>query len=95
MNPYQIIGIMFSCAIVFGVVVAVLTMLGVPLLIAFLGVYLSTVWFMMGLQRRAQESSPETQGQYSLAMRYDHSIMAQKSAAYNSQVDNNGAPARG
>lgn len=57
MNPYQIIGILFGCTLCFVGVVAALSLMGVPLLIAFLGVYFSTAWFMLGLQRRALQAS--------------------------------------
>ncbi len=57
MNPYQIIGILFGCTLCFAGVVAALSLMGVPLLLAFLGVYFSTAWFMLGLQRRALQAS--------------------------------------
>jgi len=41
--------------LVFAGVVSVLAMQGVPLLVAFLVVYLVAVWFMIGMQRRARE----------------------------------------
>ena len=55
MNPYQVMGIIVSCTLVFAGVVSVLAMQGVPLLLAFLGVYLIAVWVMIGMQRRARE----------------------------------------
>lgn len=55
MNPYQVMGIIACCTMVFAGVVTLLTMQGVPLLAAFLVVYLLAVWFMVGMQRRAGE----------------------------------------
>lgn len=56
MNPYQVMGIIACCTIVFAGVVTLLTMQGVNILQAFLGVYLFAVWCMLGMQRRARES---------------------------------------
>ncbi len=56
MNPYQIVGIIAGSMLVFAMIVAALTLAGVPLIVAFLGVYLVTMWFMIGMQRRAQQS---------------------------------------
>ena len=56
MNPYQVMGIIVSCTLVFAGVVTLLTMQGVPLLLAFLGVYLVAVCCMLGMQRRARQS---------------------------------------
>ena len=55
MNPYQVMGIIASCTLVFAGVVSVLAMQGVPLILAFLGVYLVAVWVMIGMQKRARE----------------------------------------
>ncbi len=55
MNPYQVMGIIVGCTVVFAGVVTFLTMQGVPLLLAFLAVYLIAVWVMIGMQRRARE----------------------------------------
>lgn len=55
MNPYQVMGIIVSCTLVFAGVVSLLVMQGVPVLLAFLGVYLLAVWVMVGMQRRARE----------------------------------------
>ena len=55
MNPYQVMGIIVGCTLVFAGVVTVLTMQGVPLLLAFLGVYLLAVWVMVCMQRKARE----------------------------------------
>ena len=56
MSPYQVMGIIACCTIVFAGVVTLLTMQGVHILLAFLGVYLFAVWCMLGMQRRARES---------------------------------------
>ena len=55
MNPYQVMGIIAGCTLVFVGVVSVLAMQGVPLILAFLGVYLIAVWIMVGMQKRARE----------------------------------------
>ncbi len=55
MNPYQVMAIIVGCTVVFAGVVTALTMQGVPLLLAFLGVYLVAVWVMIGMQKRARE----------------------------------------
>ena len=55
MNPYQVMGIIAGCTAIFAGVVTFLTIQGVPLLLAFLGVYLIAVWVMVGMQRRARE----------------------------------------
>ena len=55
MNPYQVMGIIACCTTIFAGVVTFLTMQGVPLLLAFLGVYLLAVWVMLGMQRRARQ----------------------------------------
>jgi len=54
MNPYQVMGIIAGCTVVFAGVVSVLAMQGVPVLLAFLLVYLVAVWVMFGMQRRAR-----------------------------------------
>ena len=56
MNPYQVMGVIACCVSVFAGVVTFLTVQGVPLPLAFLGVYLAAVWCMLGMQRRARES---------------------------------------
>lgn len=56
MNPYQVMGIIASCTLVFAGVVTLLTMQGIHILYAFLGVYFLAVWCMLGMQRRARES---------------------------------------
>lgn len=56
MNPYQVMGIIACCTIVFAGVVTLLTMQGVHILYAFLGVYLLAIWWMLSMQRRARES---------------------------------------
>ena len=55
MNPYQVMGIIACCTLIFAGVVTILTMQGVPLLLAFLSVYLIAVWSMLGMQRRARQ----------------------------------------
>lgn len=56
MNPYQVMGIIVCCTVVFAGVVTLLTMQGVHILLAFMGVYLAAVWFMLSMQRRAREN---------------------------------------
>ncbi len=56
MNPYQIMGIIAFCTIVFAGVVSLLIMQGMHILLAFLVVYLFAVWCMLGMQRRARDS---------------------------------------
>ncbi|ASJ76386.1 DUF2244 domain-containing protein [Granulosicoccus antarcticus] len=56
MSPYQVMGVIACCTIVFAGVVSLLTMQGVHILLAFLVVYLFAVWCMLGMQRRARES---------------------------------------
>ena len=56
MNPYQVMGIIAFCTIVFAGVVSLLTMQGMHILLAFLVVYLFAVWCMLGMQRRARDS---------------------------------------
>jgi uncharacterized membrane protein len=56
MNPYQIMGIIACCTIVFAGLVTLLSMQGVHILLAFLGLYLLAVFLMLGMQRRAKES---------------------------------------
>ena len=57
MNPYQVMGVIACCVSLFAGVVTFLTYQGVPVLMAFLGVYLVAVCCMLGMQRRARESS--------------------------------------
>ncbi|MFK7855975.1 MAG: hypothetical protein AB8B79_17795 [Granulosicoccus sp.] len=56
MNPYQVMGIIVCCTIVFAGVVTFLTMQGVHILQAFIGVYLVAVWCMLSMQRKAREN---------------------------------------
>ena len=56
MNPYQVMGIIASCTLVFAGVVTLLAMQGVPVLVAFLSVYLLAVFCMLGMQKRARQS---------------------------------------
>jgi len=55
MNPYQVMGVIACCTLIFAGVVTFLTLQGMPLLMAFLGVYLAAVWIMIGMQRRARQ----------------------------------------
>ena len=55
MNPYQIMGVIAICASLFAGVVALLTMQGMPVLAAFICVYVVAIWFMLSLQRRARQ----------------------------------------
>lgn len=56
MNPFQIMGIIACGTSIFAGVVTFLTMQGVPLMLAFLSVYVIAVWVMLGMQRRALQS---------------------------------------
>ena len=56
MNPFQVMGIIAVCTIVFAGVVSLLTMQGMHILLAFLVVYVFAVWCMLGMQRRARDS---------------------------------------
>lgn len=56
MNTYQVMGIIVFCTVVFAGVVTLLTMQGIHILIALLGVYLFAVWSMLCMQRKAREN---------------------------------------
>jgi len=56
MNPYQIMGTIACCTIFFVGLVTFISMQGVHILLAFLGVYLFAVFLMLGMQRAARES---------------------------------------
>ena len=56
MKPFQIMGIIACCTIFFAGVVTFLSMQGVHILLAFLGVYLLAVFLMLGMQRKAKET---------------------------------------
>lgn len=56
MKPFQIMGIIACGTSIFAGVVTFLTMQGVPLLLAFLSVYVIAVWVMLGMQRRALQA---------------------------------------
>lgn len=56
MNAYQVMGIIVSCTAVFAGVVTLLTMQGVHILLALLGVYFIAVWSMLCMQRKAREN---------------------------------------
>ncbi|MBX2883210.1 MAG: hypothetical protein KTR32_24875 [Granulosicoccus sp.] len=55
MNPYQVMGIIVACTAVFTGLVVFLSMQGVPVLVALLGVYLVSIVCMLSMQRRAGE----------------------------------------
>lgn len=78
MNPYQVMGIIVGCTVVFAGVVTALTMQGVPLLLAFLGVYLVAVWVMVSMQRRARECYDGKD--HSAQRRYDQDSTARRVA---------------
>lgn len=56
MKPYQIVGIIVCCAIFFAGIVALLSMQGIHILLACLGIYLLAVFLMLGMQRAARGS---------------------------------------
>ena len=56
MSPFQVLSVIACCVAMFAAVVAFLTSQGVPLLGAFLVVYLFAVACMLGMQRRARAS---------------------------------------
>ena len=76
MNPYQVMGIIVGCTMVFAGVVTLLTMQGVPLLLAFLGVYLLAVWVMVCMQRKAREAFDGRE--HSAQRRYDRESTARR-----------------
>ncbi len=55
MNSYQITGVMAACITVFAGVVTLLALQGMPLMLAFLTVYLVALGTMLGMQRRARQ----------------------------------------
>jgi len=57
MNPYQIMGVITVCALLFAGVVALLAMQGVHVLFAFVCVYVVAVGFMLSMQRRARQAA--------------------------------------
>ena len=57
MNPYQIMGVIAVCASLFAGVFALLAMQGMPVLVAFICVYILAIWFMLSLQRRARQAA--------------------------------------
>ena len=59
MNPYQIVGVIAGCSLVFAGVVVLLAMQGVPVMVAFLLVYAVALVSMLGMQRRARQSCEE------------------------------------
>lgn len=56
MNPYQVMGIITICMVLFSGVVTLLITQGVHILLALLGVYLFAVWSMLSMQRKARNS---------------------------------------
>ena len=56
MNPYQIVGVIAGCSLVFAGTVALLAMQGLPVTVAFLLVYAVALVFMLCMQRRARQS---------------------------------------
>ena len=54
MNPFFIMGIILVCTSLFALFVTLLTMQGVHILHALLGVYLFCVWCMLCMQRKAR-----------------------------------------
>lgn len=56
MSAYIVMGIIVCCTAVFAGVVTLLTMQGVHILLALLGVYLFAVWSMLCMQRKAREN---------------------------------------
>lgn len=59
MNPYQIMGVITICALLFAGVVALLAMQGMHVLFAFVCVYVVAVGFMFSMQRRAKQAAEE------------------------------------
>jgi len=59
MNPYQIMGVITVCALLFAGVVALLTMQGMHVLSAFVCVYIVAVGSMISMQRRARQAAEE------------------------------------
>ena len=56
MNKYQVMGTIVCCTVIFAGLVALLTMQGIHILLALLGVYLFAVWSMVCMQRKAREN---------------------------------------
>lgn len=56
MNPYQIMGVITVCALLFAGVVALLVMQGMHVLSAFVFVYLVAIVCMLSMQRRARQA---------------------------------------
>lgn len=69
-NPYQVIGIIAASIMAFGVIVATLVWIGLSMLVAFLAVYVVTLWFMIGMQKRAQQSLAYREQRRSPLMRH-------------------------
>lgn len=73
MNPYQIMGVIAVCASLFAGVVALLSMQGMPVLAAFICVYVVAIWFMLSLQRRARQAEGSNFSQQRVSDRGFHS----------------------
>ncbi|MFK7858987.1 MAG: hypothetical protein AB8B64_09205 [Granulosicoccus sp.] len=73
MNAYQVMGIIVCCTVIFMGVVTILTMQGVHILVALLGVYLVAIWSMLCMQRKARENfeSREDVSRRRFASEYD------------------------
>lgn len=90
MNPYQVMGIIAGCAVVFAGVVTLLTMQGVHVLIALLGVYLAAVSFMLTMQIRARECFDIMDDQRS--RRYDRESLGYRTRARDFSSSNRTSP---
>lgn len=55
MGPYQVLLVITVCALLFAAVVGFLSFYGVPVLVAFFGVYAAAIGVMLGMQRRARQ----------------------------------------
>ncbi len=79
MNPYQVMGGIACCIMIFAGVVTFLTVQGVPLLLSFLSVYLVAIWIMLGMQRRARQLFEENSGR-SYQRSYDQESVVKSEA---------------
>ena len=77
MNPYQVMGGIAVCTLIFAGVVIFLTAQRVSLLMAFLGVYLVAIWMMMGMQRRARQLFEENSGR-NYQRSYDRGVISRR-----------------
>ena len=86
MNPYQVMGVIVLCVSLFAAVVTFLVLQGVPVPAAFLGVYLVAVGSMLGMQRRARQSSEGTESRG--RRRYDgRPVRASREAGEGDRVE--------